>query len=46
MARTSIEKRRKLRELEARRDTHLVNIKKAKSSLASVRAELKHLRSN
>lgn len=46
MARSTIEKRRKLRELEAKRDAHLVNVKKSRAALASVRAELKHLRSN
>jgi hypothetical protein len=46
MARSTIEKRRKMRELEAKRDAHLVSVKKSRAALASVRAEIKHMRAN
>lgn len=41
---TNIEKRRKIRALEAKRDTLLQQKQKATSGLAIVRAELKSLR--
>jgi len=46
MAKSTIEKRRKIRELEAKRDQHLISSKKSRAALAALRAELKHLRSN
>jgi len=42
----TIEKRRKLRELEASRDKHLTQLKVSRAKLASLRADIKHLRSN
>jgi hypothetical protein len=44
MAKTSLEKRRKVRELEAKRDALLQAKKKNHSELAKVRAELKVVR--
>jgi hypothetical protein len=44
MARTSLEKRRKVRELEARRDALLSSKKKTAVDLSKVRAELKLVR--
>jgi len=41
---TTIEKRRKIRALEAKRDSLLEQAKKAKAGLATVRADLKHAR--
>ena len=41
---TSVEKRRKIRALEAKRDTLIESKKKSISDLAKIRAELKHLR--
>lgn len=41
---SNIDKRRKLRSLEASRDKHLTQIQVSKTKLASIRAELKHLR--
>lgn len=38
---SSIESRRKRRELEAKRDKEMVNMQTAKTRLAAVRAELK-----
>jgi len=45
MAKSTIENRRKMRELEAKRDKLLVMGAKSKSELAKVRAEIKHMRS-
>lgn len=44
MATSLIEKRRKLRALEAQRDKHLEQIKTSKARLAGLRADIKHLR--
>ena len=44
MARTSLEKRRKIRELEAKRDALLLSKKKHSVDLSKVRAELKIVR--
>jgi hypothetical protein len=44
MAKTSIDKRRKVRELEARRDALLVSKQKNVTELAKVRAELKSVK--
>lgn len=44
MAKTSITKRRKIRELEAKRDQLLINKDKHAQDLAKVRAELKVVR--
>lgn len=44
MARMTIEKRRKVRALEAKRDALIESNKKGKNRLASVRAELKSTR--
>jgi len=44
MARTSVEKRRKLRALEAKRDSLLESKTKNRSELAKIRAEIKMLR--
>jgi hypothetical protein len=41
---TSIEMRRKIRALEARRDKLTETVSKSRSELAKVRAELKHNR--
>jgi len=41
---TSIEKRRKVRALEAKRDKLMENKSKATAELSKVRAELKHTR--
>jgi hypothetical protein len=46
MAKSSIEKRRRMRELEAARDKHLTTLKKTREGLAKTRAELKHVRAN
>jgi|WetSurMetagenome_2_1015567.scaffolds.fasta_scaffold30390_4 hypothetical protein len=45
MAKTNIERRRKLRALEARRDALMQASQKNKTELAKVRAELKSVRS-
>jgi hypothetical protein len=39
---TSIDKRRKLRSLEALRDKHLESIKASRAKLAQLRADIKH----
>lgn len=44
MARTSIEKRRAIRALEAKRDKLIIANKKGRADLASVRASLKSTR--
>jgi len=44
MAASTIEKRRKIRALEAQRDKYLEVTKTARSKLATLRAELKHMR--
>jgi len=44
MAKTSIEKRRKIRELEAKRDALLIAKTKHSNDLVKVRAELKNVR--
>jgi hypothetical protein len=44
MAKSTIEKRRRLRELEAARDKELGQLKKSRAKLATVRAEIKHTR--
>lgn len=41
---TTIDHRRKIRGLEAKRDQLLINQSKTKTSLATVRAELKSIR--
>jgi hypothetical protein len=46
MATSNVEKRRKLRALEAQRDVHMEAVKTSRSKLAQVRAALKHLRAN
>lgn len=45
MAKTNIDRRRKLRALEARRDSLMQSAQKNKTELAKVRAELKSVRS-
>lgn len=45
MAKSSIEKRRKIRELEAKRDKLLTSKTQSQTELAKVRAELKSVRS-
>lgn len=44
MAKSSIEKRRKIRALEARRDTLMQKSNSAKQELAAVRLQLKSVR--
>lgn len=44
MSKTSLEKRREVRKLEARRDDLMVKAKKARSDLAATRAQLKTAR--
>lgn len=44
MAKTNIDRRRKLRALEARRDALMQNAQKNKTELAKIRAELKSVR--
>jgi len=46
MAKTSIAHRRKVRELEAKRDKLLQAAAKAKADLVSVRSDLNHVRKN
>lgn len=45
MARSTIEHRRKIREVESRRDKLIMQNHKARTELAKTRAELKSLRS-
>lgn len=44
MARSSIEKRRKIRKLEAERDSLMIKVNNAKKQLATVRLNLKATR--